>query len=420
MKRAIPSSFSRYSLVLDAAAFLVMSALLLAIVWLTLGELARKYLELRVADADKIELFLENRLNEIRRSFGRFADLPERDRSPALLEYFAALSDVYVLDDDLRVVEIDKASPGNRVFPGFSFSRGPVAGYLAAAGPETGFSSILRGYEDGDASVYLALRRGNRLFVGRLDLAFLRNFLVDYSQLSGTPVLLVTREGYVIASSDPALEIYTFDPRPWAEGPSVQRTFEAGGQRWIPVVSEPTLLRGHLVTFIPTDLLDIQRRALALFWAVATVALGLFLWFKNRRLQRSLLDPLSRLTAQMRDIEAGRRGADEPSEPARFREFAAIEDRFRSMAQAIRMARARTGRGLAARAGISAGQERLPRQHEPRNPDAVGRCDRHDRAGAKARRRRTPRRLSRQNRILRPLAARHPQPDPRLLQNRSR
>jgi signal transduction histidine kinase/CheY-like chemotaxis protein/HPt (histidine-containing phosphotransfer) domain-containing protein len=335
MKQAIPSSFSRYSLALDAAAFLIMSALLLAIVWLTLGELARKYLELRVADAGKIELFLENRLNEIRRSFGRFADLPERDRSPALLEYFAALSDVYVLDDDLRVVEIDKASPGNRVFPGFSFSRGPVAGYLVAAGAETGFSSILRGYEDGDASVYLALRRGNRLFVGRLDLAFLRNFLVDYSQLSGTPVLLVTREGYVIASSDPALEIYTFDPRPWEGEPSVRRTFEAGGQNWIPVVSEPTLLRGHLVTFIPTGLLDIQRRALALFWAAATVALGLFLWFKNRRLQGSLLGPLSRLTAQMRDIEAGRRGADEPSEPARFREFADIDQRFRSMAHAV-------------------------------------------------------------------------------------
>jgi hypothetical protein len=145
MKRAIPSSFSRYSLVLDAAAFLVMSALLLAIVWLTLGELARKYLELRVADADKIELFLENRLNEIRRSFGRFADLPERDRSPALLEYFAALSDVYVLDDDLRVTGIDKASPDNRVFPGFSFSRGLVARYLSAAGADTGFSPILRG-----------------------------------------------------------------------------------------------------------------------------------------------------------------------------------------------------------------------------------------------------------------------------------
>lgn len=337
MKRTAPSSFSRYSLVLDAAAFLVMSALLLGIVWLTLGELARKYLELRVSDAEKIELFLENRLNAVRRSFGRFAGLPERDRSPALLEYITALSNVYVLDGDLRVTGIYKASPGNKVFPGFSFSRGQVADYLSAAGADTGFSPILRGYEDGDASVYLAVRRGDRLYVGRLDLEFLRSFLVDYSQLSGTPVLLVTREGYVIAGSDPALEIYTFDPRPWEGPPSVRRTFEAGGVRWIPVVSEPSLLGGHLVTLIPTGLLDIQRRALVLFWAAATVALGLFLWFKGRRLQRSLLGPLSRLNNKMRDIESGRRALDEPSEPARFREFAEIDGRFRSMAQAILM-----------------------------------------------------------------------------------
>ena len=335
MKRATPSSFSRYSSALDAAAFLVMSVLLLAIVWLTLGELARKYLELRVADADKIELFLGNRLNEIRSSFTRFIDLPERERSPALLEYLAALSDVYVLDVELRVTEIYKASPGNKIFPGFSFSHGQVADYLSAAGPDTGFSPILRGYEDGDASVYLAVRHDGRLFVGRLDLEFLRSFLVDYSQLSGTPVLLVTREGYVIAGSDPALEIYTFDPRPWAGAHSVRRTFEAGGAGWIPVVSKPSLLGGHLVTLIPTGLLDIQRRALLLFWAAATVALGIFLWFKNGRLQRSLLGPLSRLTDRMRDIESGKRAPDEPSERARFREFADIDARFRSMAHAI-------------------------------------------------------------------------------------
>ena len=335
MKRLRPSSFSHYSLALDAASFLAASTVLFVIVWLTLGELARKYVELQMADAGKIELFLENRLNEIRGTLERFADLPPRERSPALLEYVAALSDVYVLDDDLRVVEIYKAAPGNRVFPGFTFSRGQVAGYLSEAGPDAGFSPLLRGYEDGDASVYLAVRRGDRLYVGRLDLEFLRNFLVDYSQLSGAPVLLVTREGYVIAGSDPELEIYTFDPRQWQGAPSVRRTFEAGGARWIPVVSEPRLLGGRLVTFIPTGLLDAQRRILLLFWAVGTVALGLFLWFKSRRLQRLLLGPLTRLTAKMRDIESGSRSPDEPSEPARFREFADIDERFRSMASAV-------------------------------------------------------------------------------------
>ena len=335
MKVPHPATFSRYSLVLDAAAFLVISALLFVMVWLTLGELARKYLELRVADADKIELFLENQLSDIRRSLGRFADLPEPDRSPAVLEYFSALSGVYALDDDLRVVKIYKAAPENRIFPGFSFSRGKVADFLATAGPDTGFSPLLRGYEDGAASVYVAVRREERLYVGRLDLDFLRRFLVDYSQLSGTPVLLVTREGFVIASGDNALEIRTFEPRAWPGEPSIRRTLEAGGASWIPVVSEPRLLGGHLVTLIPTEIVDIQRRAFGIFWAAVTIALGIFLWYKNRRLQQSLLRPLLRLADQMRGVEAGRRAPDESVAPQRFREFADLDERFRAMAGAI-------------------------------------------------------------------------------------
>ncbi len=330
-----PATFSRYSLVLDAAAFLIISAFLFVMVWLTNNELARKYLELRVADAFKIELFLESRLDNIKRLLGRFADLPEEDRSPALLEYFSSLSDVYALDADLRVAEIYKSVPENKIFPGFSFSLGKVAGYLESTGPEAGFSPLFRGYEDDAASVYLAARRGERLYVGRLDLDFLRNFLVDYSQTSGTPVLLVTREGYVIASGDAALEIRAFDPRAWSGEPSARRTLEAGGASWIPVVSEPRLLGGHIVTLIPTELLDIQRRALVLFWAAATIVLGLFLWFKNRRLQQSLLRPLSALAEKMRDVESGHRVLDEPLEPQRFREFSDINERFRSMAGAI-------------------------------------------------------------------------------------
>jgi signal transduction histidine kinase/DNA-binding NarL/FixJ family response regulator len=335
--RRLFSSFSRYSLALDAAAFAAVSLLLLAAVALTLAEMGRKFLELRVADAQKVELFLDSRLETMRSTLERFADLPEADRSPAVLEYFSSFSEIYRLDGDLRVTEIYKGNPASRVFPGFAFSGGKLADYLQAVAPGEGFSPMVRGPEDDAASVYLATRRGDDLYAGRLDLDFIGDFLIDYAALAGTPVLLVSPEGFVIASGAPSLELYAFDLRPWEGEPSVRRTLELGGASWVPVVSAPRILGNRLVTFIPTAQFDIQRQALIAFWAAATVLLGGVLLYKNRKVEQSVLRPLSQLSEKMREVEAGDTVPVESEEGHRFREFGAIEERFRSMAQAIRV-----------------------------------------------------------------------------------
>jgi len=336
VKRLRPSTFSRYSLALDAAAFAVVSILLLGAVAIVLTEMGRKFLEVRVADAEKVELFLTDRLNMVRRTLESFADLSPAERSPAVLEYFASFSDIYRLDGDLRVVEVYQQGPESKIFPGFTFSQGPVATYLRSAGPGAGFSPVLRGYEDDAATIYLATRRAGDIYAVRLDMNFLQSFLVDYARLSGSPVLLVSPEGFVIANSNPELQLYTFDLPSWVGTPSIRRTLNLAGQRWVPVVSEPGILGTRMVTLIPTGQIDMQRQALVWFWAAASLLLGGVLWYKNRRVEQLVLRPLTRLSGQMREVEAGQTAVDPAGEAHRFREFAALEDRFRSMAQAIR------------------------------------------------------------------------------------
>jgi len=336
VKRWRPTTFSRYSLALDAAAFAVVSLLLLAAVGLALAEIGRKFLELRVADAEKVELFLQSRLEGVERTLEQFADLPEADRSPALLEYFSPFSDIYRLDGDLRVREIPKSSPSSRLFPGFAFTVGKLADYLRAAGPGGGLSPMVRGPEDDTASIYLATRRGAEIYAGRLDLDFIREFLVDFSALAGTPVFLVSPEGFVVASGDPSLALYAFDLQAWGGEPSLRRTINLGGASWVPVVSAPLVLGNRLITLIPTAQFDIQRNALIAFWAAATLLLGLVLFYKSRKVDQLVLGPLSRLSARMREVEDGAKVPDGVDESHRFREFGAIEDRFFSMARAIR------------------------------------------------------------------------------------
>ena len=336
MNRFRPSSFSLYSLALDAAAFAVFSMLLLGAVAFALNEMGRRFLDLRVADPEKVELFLTSRLETVQRALEGFADLSPADRSPAVLEYFASFSDIYRLDDDLRVVEVFKQGPKSKVFPGFTFSRGAVADYLRSVEAGAGFSPVLRGYEDDAATIYLATRRGGDIYAVRLDINFLQSFLVDYARLGGSPLLLVSPEGYVIASGNPELELYTFDVQSWLGDPSIRRSLQRNGQRWIPVVSDPGIFGSRMVTLVPMEELDLQRNALVWFWAAASLLLGGVLWFKNRRIEQLVLRPLMRLSRQMREVETGQTAVAPDGAANRFREFAALDDRFRSMAQAIR------------------------------------------------------------------------------------
>jgi len=91
-----------------------------------------------------------------------------------------------------------------------------------------------------------------------------------------------------------------------------------------------------MVTLIPTEQLDTQRRTLTWLWAAASLLLGGVLWYKNRRVEQLVLRPLTQISGRMREVEAGQTAVDPTGEAHRFREFAALDDRFLSMAQAIR------------------------------------------------------------------------------------
>ena len=97
MRHPRSTPLGRYNLLLDLSVLVLASAILFLAVWFTLAEINRKYLELRLADAAKVHLFLESRLTEARESLIAFADLPEAEHSPTVLKLFPAFSNLYLL-----------------------------------------------------------------------------------------------------------------------------------------------------------------------------------------------------------------------------------------------------------------------------------------------------------------------------------
>jgi len=333
-------TFWRYNLWLELLALALTAVVLVLAVTFTLAEVNRKYLELRVADATRVGLFLENHLKAARDALATFAALPEAERTPGVMQLVDTFSDIYRLDPDLRVAHFYKGVPGSQVFTGFVFSSGRLAGYLRAKAADAGLSEIMRGYEDNRSSVYYAVRTGTGHLLGRLDLSYVQDFLEQYSRFTGAPVLLVTTNGFVMLSGDSRLQIPAFNLADWTGDPSAGRTLAVDGRRWIPLVSEPLAIGARVVTLIPTDLIETQQQALLIFALLVSVSVLVLVIIKNLRLRQLFIQPLAAFVEQMRALEKGQLDPApsdaEAERDDRFEELADIRTRFRAMAEAIR------------------------------------------------------------------------------------
>ena len=338
MSRRHRISFGRYTLLLDVAVLLLTSVILALAVWITLAGMNQKYLDMRLNDAARVNLFMEKHLQEARASLTHLADLTEAERSPAVLQLFSAFSDLYRLDHRLRVERIYKSTAASQVFAGYSFTGGKLANYLRTVGDGKGnpYSEVMRGYEDDAPGVYFALKRGRQYYVGRLELDYIQSFLSQFSSFSGTPVLLVANNGFVMLSGDPSLRIPSFDLGKWAGEPSNPRRMVAGERNWIPVVSPSNAIGARIVALIPTDVLDSQRTGLLAFFILFMGGLILLAMAKNARLQQLVVGPLEDFAGKMRTLELGRRPVEVEAIHYRFVELVDIHERFVSMAKAIR------------------------------------------------------------------------------------
>ena len=329
------TTFRRFSLLLEISALLTTFVILYVAVWFTLAEMNRSYLELRRADAAKVHLFLERHLDDARETLAAFLELTEAERSSAVLKLSPAFSDIYLLDQRLRVSRIYKAKPGSKVFTGFSFSSGKLDGYLKADRTQSDFSKIMRGYEDDAPSVYYALRYQDDLYLGRLNLGYVLNFLMQFTKFSDNPVMLIAKDGFVMLSGDPDLRIPSFDLKKWGGAPSASHTLLAGNRRWTPVISETSAIGAGIVVLIPTKLMETQRSSLLLFISAFMVVLILLVLVKDRQTNRLVIQPLVSFTKKMRELEQGRRPTGDDGADYRFKELAVIQRHFRSMAEAI-------------------------------------------------------------------------------------
>lgn len=346
------TSFRRYSLGHEWLAAGTGAALLIGAGAVSLEVLQSRYLSLQRAEANRVKHHLQVHIDEARDQLKNFLRLPPplwQQQAGALLPSF---SDLYELDEQLRVRQVIKAAPRSRVFAGFSFAGSAIAPYLRGKGGGTDERStpITRGLEDELTSIYVVQHSGNRRLLARIQLGYINGFLQRYSTFSGTPTLLVSQDGFVMLSGYESLRIANIDlarhsgASAAGNGADRLQPLVLGERSWLPVSSEGVVLGARIVTLLPSAQLAPIRQVLLAAGSLVLLLWGAILFWKNHRLGRQLFDPVAQFAMRIRAEEGRlRRGglaapvsdgsAALPS--TRFEELAALQESFGRLIEAI-------------------------------------------------------------------------------------
>ncbi len=321
--------------------FLELSALALILVFLaiaavlSLRNVDSSYSHLRRSEVQKAHLIVQRELDVARHDFEAFAQVPEAERTKSLLNVLSGFSDVYKLNSELRVKRVYKSKKGSMVFPGFGFSGGELRNYIINSGAQCEFSPIFVGFEDERLSIYYALHDKEDIYLGRVDLSYIEQFLRQFSEVSGIPLMLVSDHGAVIVSGAPDLKIYSLDVKQLGMSSPGDTAITAGGYRWIPMISDEKIVGSRVVALIPGDFIDSMRRHLVVFGLVAAIGLAMLVIIKGFYLKRFVLQPISRLTYNLKQIEKGNLSVQSSKSGSGFEELDGIQAQFQLMAQAV-------------------------------------------------------------------------------------
>jgi signal transduction histidine kinase len=348
-----PISFWRYTLSQELIALALALGVLTSSSSIILRQLNQRFIKLHRADADRVQVHLQEHLNEAIEQFQFFSTLESQSRNQVASRLITSFSDIYELDHNFRVVHIYKQQQGSRVFRGFSFAGSPLADHLQQQKfPEGGParfkgkpSAIIRAAEDEIASIYIAIPDGSpeTFLVGRLNLNYIQNFLRRFTLISGNPLLLVNNDGFVMLSSNRDLPIASIDLRS-ARAPGSLQPIQIGSKRWLPVVGDSGEMGSPFVTLVPTQPLEHHRRLMVGATLVVSLLLIAIFILKTRRLQTNLFNPVRAFADQLREVESGNQSgslaaSDQHRELAsaseRFLEMRLIQERFAAMVAAI-------------------------------------------------------------------------------------
>lgn len=305
------------------------------IIYVANYKIHQSFLDSSISDADTFSLFLSKTLDdagdELEKISIRFHSQPNIKLKPS------NFSNLYLLDQSLVIKKIIYNRDRNLLFQGFQFKEGQLANFLKNANEKATLLGAIRGYEDEQPSIYLAVSKAEKIFLARLDLTYIEKLLEGYSKFSSKPVLITTRSGVVMMNSTPSIEFAISPQRtPIKLNNGTTISYVDETDDWLILIQHHDELDLNFTILIPRTLIDnIAFNMWLLAFSIFLVLL-LFLVLKYRQISALVIKPLNSLEVAITKITSNQTTGDKVlSEAIQFEEMIKLYDSFSIMSETI-------------------------------------------------------------------------------------
>ncbi len=329
-------TFQDYVFRLEVVSFILTVGILFFATRLITEEIRTTYVQIRVNDARKIGIILDGHLGKAEEELTVFGGTSEEERSSEIVrQLMVTFADIYRLDKDLRVEHIYKKSMHSRIFAGFSFAGGELSKLISGSEDGKSISSLVRGMENDRPSLYIAQKHNGNWFLGRVDMSSINQLVSQTAVFSDTPVLFLARDGFVLATTHPELQIYSLDLNN-DKAEQRQSTIEAGNRRWLAILARSNIFGKNIAVLVPLDLLNKVHNSLIILFALFVVILLAVSIIKHSSLRAKIIQPLNTFTQQLSFVEKGDYHIPGKQEELVFSELISLQTHFETMAQSIK------------------------------------------------------------------------------------
>ncbi len=284
-----------------------------------------RYQQNQIIELDKMDVLFYAFLEDNKTAFESFAHVPAKEAAAVLLTGF---SDVYFVDETLKISRILKKTGRSYIFDGLDLSHNKLAGFLKTVQESSPrFSSMYRSAETEELSTYLALKSGPEWLVGRIGLENLRRTLQRIADYTRSILIIASKDGYVLSSS--------WEPLPFQVLPEHARDVAINDQTYFYARKSSAILDNDIVILTPHSLADsLLANARRFSWFFVGVIFALFL-LKMVWQYVFFLRPLARFSAFIGHWSPEKGLSAPPVRSLAYQEITLLNDTFQEMTRRI-------------------------------------------------------------------------------------
>lgn len=262
------------------------------------SNILNEFVKAQTQEISKIDFIINSSFNSYMKDF-QFFYAHDKNRNTAI--YLNDFSDIFYVNLKFHILEILKKESDSQIFEEFDFSKTQAGVFFSKQTLiESTFSPLIRATESKEQlSVYMAVRDGEKILIGRVGIQKVLKNLKHFADSMGSIIMLATYDGYILSSTRNSLPLSILPSAPIQEISLDQKYFY--------IKKECVLLNTYLVVLTPMTNAFKVLQSVKDYYLIFILIVSIALFFKVLFQIRFIIYPLEKLTGMIRRWEIGKK-----------------------------------------------------------------------------------------------------------------